>query len=95
MGCIYKFSIGILLITVSALFCTPGAVAASDHPPTTEVMQASGGLTLGSAALVALAGVVIAFGKVQTEAEEGSELTPKGISGRLCKAAPEEQQYDE
>ena len=93
MGRINKLTLGILLIAFSALFAAPGAVAAPDQP-TNEAMQASGGMTLGSAALVALAGVVIAFGRVDAESETGSERLAAGINGRLCTAVPEEHRYD-
>ena len=94
MSCINKLSIGLLLIVGSALCGTPGAVAASEPKPANEVMQASGGLTLGSSALVALAGAVIAFGKAGTDIEEDSEFIATGIAGRLCTAVPEEPRYE-
>jgi hypothetical protein len=90
MSCINKFSIGFLLIVVGALSGAPGAVAAPGVRPAPEVMRSSGGLTLGSAALVALAGVVIAFGRADSRAEDGSEFSTPGIGGRLCTAVHEE-----
>ena len=57
------------VLAVSALTASQSSVfaatteAATAVASTPEVMQASGGLTLGSAALIALAGVVVTFGK--------------------------------
>lgn len=94
MSCINKFTIGFLLIVIGVLSGAPGAVAASDDQSTPMALQASGGLTLGSAALVALAGVVVAFGRADSQAEDGSEFSTTGIGGRLCTAVHEEHHYD-
>ena len=59
-----KRTIGFLFIVFCALSCASVAIAASDAP-VDEAMQASGGLTLGSAALIALAGAIVTIGKTK------------------------------
>lgn len=59
-----KRTAGFLFIAFCALSCASVAIAASDAP-VNEAMQASGGLTFGSAALIALAGAIVTFGKAR------------------------------
>ena len=69
-------TIGLFVSACSALSCAPGALAASEILASGatggEAMQATGGVTLGSAALVALAGAIVAFGKASVKTP-GSE----------------------
>lgn len=71
-------TIGLFVSACCALSCAPGALAASEILASGvtggQAMQVTGGVTLGSAALVALAGVIAAFGK-------GRVKTPESKSG--------------
>lgn len=88
MGCI-KVIIGIALVAAGAIvFAAPSAAASTDLTPN-EVMQASGGLTLGSAALVGLAGLLIAFGG-RGEADPDADPESNTIKLRRRTAATEE-----
>ena len=63
-------TIGLFVSAWCALSCAPGALAATDvlaGEATGQAMQATGGVTLGSAALVAMAGVIAAFGKASVK----------------------------
>ena len=80
----------ILLLTFAgALSCASMTFASGSSEP--ETMQASGGLTLGSMALIAIAGAVVTFGKTRTQsavATDESEINPE-INGRLLCSHPE------
>lgn len=65
------------IIATGALLCAPFSALASmaDAAVTEQVMHASGGLTLGSAALIAIAGVVVTFGKSRVDPSDASQQT--------------------
>ena len=62
-----KRKVGFLFFTFCTLSCASVAIAAPDAS-VNEAMQASGGLTFGSAALIALAGAIVTFGKARANA---------------------------
>ena len=83
-----------LLAITGVLSCASLTFASGEMAP--EPLQASGGLTLGSAALIAIAGAVITFGKSRTQSADGTEESgfKSEINGRLCTANREEHRHD-
>lgn len=84
---------GLAIAAIGTLCCAPAAFAAS---ASTEPLQASGGLTLGSAALIGLAGVVVAFGSGRSDDSEAASATPINHRDQgLLRTAPQEEFHDE
>ncbi len=83
-----KQTIGTLLIAgaCTLLLCTPSASLATVDAETIgsvqQVMEASGGLTLGSIVLIAMAGAVVTFGKSRVGAGAESQHNEFNLGNR-------------
>jgi|GEM_PF-3981033 len=84
-----KQTIGFVIAGWCALSCASMALAV-DAPAVDGMMEASsGGLTLGSAALVMIAVVFVALSRPRVS-PSSEKLRTQGINGRLCTAFQEE-----
>lgn len=84
---------GLAIAAIGTLSCAPAAIAASAP---SETLQASGGLTIGSAALIGLAGMVVAFGANRGKDGEPADTTriDHRDQGLLCTASQEEFHHE-
>jgi len=78
-----------IFVAAGALSCASTALANVGAAGSDQALEASGGLTLGSAALVALAGVIAAFGRT-TDGEPLESTATTEIDGLRGTALPEE-----